>query len=96
MLSRCTGQTFFDATGTRRIVIAADVATTHDVREAQPRVMAGAWQAGFVDALHRGHLRPATAELDAQFAAQRREHQRARAPAAAPRAPRQPGRRRRG
>ncbi|MBU7442663.1 Replication protein O [Paraburkholderia fungorum] len=84
VLSRCTGQTFFDATGTRRIVIAADVATTHDVREAQPRVMAGAWQAGFVDALHRGHLRPATAELDAQFAAQRREHQRARAPAAAP------------
>lgn len=83
-LSRCTGQTFFDATGTRRIVIAADVSTTHDVREAQPRVMAGAWQAGFVDALRAGRLRPATAELDEQFAAQRREQQRAHALAAAP------------
>ena len=78
-LSCCTGQTFFDATGTRRIVIAADVSTTHDVSEAQPRVMAGAWQAGFVDALRAGRLRPATAELDEQFAAQRREQQRAHA-----------------
>jgi hypothetical protein len=84
-LSRCAGQTFFDATGTRRIVISADVSTTHDVREAQPRVMAGAWQAGFVDALRAGRLQLATAELDAQFAAQRREQQRAHALAVTPR-----------
>ncbi|MGY6259086.1 Replication protein O [Paraburkholderia caledonica] len=81
VLSRCVGQTFFDAGGTRKIVISADVSTTHDVREPQPRVMAGSWQAGFIDALRAGRLLPATAEFEEQFAARRREHLRAHAPA---------------
>ncbi len=79
VLSRCTGQTFFDATGTRKIVISADVSTTHDIREAQPRVMAGSWQANFVDALLARRIVPATPEFEEQFATRRREHQRAQA-----------------
>ncbi|REE06583.1 hypothetical protein B0G71_8263 [Paraburkholderia sp. BL27I4N3] len=82
-LARCAGRTFFDPAGTRKIVLSTDASmmTLHEAHEAQPRVAAGAWAGGFIDALRRGRIVPATAGLDERFAARRRMQQPPRTPA---------------
>lgn len=78
-LTRCMNGIFLNPAATCRITIVADHATMHNAREERPRTMAGAWQAGFVNALRAGQLVPATKTLEAQFASRRRMAQAERA-----------------
>lgn len=74
-LASCAGQVFFDQSGERRIEIGDDAAsmTVHDWREAAPRVAAGHWQGGFVNALLAGNVRRANPRDEEAFVARRQK-----------------------